>query len=470
MLEDIVEFFKDLPSIVGRAIKDIFLLVVDLTLWIRNFILGLFKLTFKMIKNLPTILIKIIKFVGVAIIRLPYVLLMIVKKLFIILKRLPMTIISVIKRSVKLLLKIPLLLVSLVKILPKILVKLPIALSKGVVKGGNSLVRGIGRLVMKIINLFIPKTPKQGIFLGLLILGAIIGTGVTLEKIGSIKFDTPPLVEGPGTVFFISIPAVLKNFPWVVDLSTVNPESVSFLFVNKGYGLPVSITVVSTWFIMAVIFFIFWKGTRNLQIIPGKFQAILESLYGAFDGLTGQMMNTWKKKYFSYISALLLFIVTSNIIAFFPIPKFSILKEGIKISPAFRTPTADLNTTVGLAILTTLIFTAVNLQTNGLREYIKGYFGPIFVMAPLNVIGEIAKPVNISLRLFGNMFAGSVITGLLYMATTKFGPLTAVVAPLHLYFDLFSGVVQGFVFTMLTMVYINGSYGDRTYQEELLAS
>ena len=88
----------------------------------------------------------------------------------------------------------------------------------------------------------------------------------------------------------------------------------------------------------------------------------------------------------------------------------------------------------------------------------KGFFSPLPIMAPLNVVGELAKPLNISVRLFGNMFAGSVIMGLLYKACPWVIP-----APLHLYFDLFSGLVQSFVFVTLSMVYIQSSLGDAEY-------
>jgi F-type H+-transporting ATPase subunit a len=100
------------------------------------------------------------------------------------------------------------------------------------------------------------------------------------------------------------------------------------------------------------------------------------------------------------------------------------------------------------------------MKTQGLIGYIKGLFQPIPVMFPINLVGELAKPTNISIRLFGNMFAGGVIMGLIYKAAPALIP-----APLHLYFDVFSGIVQSFVFIMLTMVYISGSVGDSEYDE-----
>ena len=95
-----------------------------------------------------------------------------------------------------------------------------------------------------------------------------------------------------------------------------------------------------------------------------------------------------------------------------------------------------------------------------LSNKICGFSGIIsnFLVQTLNVVGELAKPLNISVRLFGNMFAGSVIIGLLYRACPWVIP-----APLHLYFDLFSGLVQSFVFVTLSMVYIQSSLGDAEY-------
>ena len=137
------------------------------------------------------------------------------------------------------------------------------------------------------------------------------------------------------------------------------------------------------------------------------------------------------------------------------------VKNGVfEIFPAFRSPTADLNTTVCLALIVTFLFISINIKNNGILGYLKGFGDPTPVMVPLNIVGEFAKPLNISMRLFGNMFAGMVIMGLIYMAVPYFIP-----APLHLYFDLFAGLVQSFVFVTLSMVYVQGSLGDAEYTE-----
>ncbi|WP_373877226.1 F0F1 ATP synthase subunit A [Propionigenium maris] len=264
-----------------------------------------------------------------------------------------------------------------------------------------------------------------------------------------VGFETPPLVEGPKIMFFVPVPEFLHDFPFAMEMS---PGS---------FGLPVTITVISTWFVMAVLILIFRCASSNLDVLPSKKQAFFETLYEGLDSIVEGTLGSWKKKYYTYISTLLLFILFSNLLSFFPIPGISI-KDGIfTIAPAFRGPTADLNTTVGLALITTFTFLAASFKVGGPLGYIKGLFEPMPLMFPINLVGELAKPTNISIRLFGNMFAGMVIIGLLYTAAPAVVP-----APMHLYFDLFSGIVQSFVFIMLTMVYIQGSVDGHEYIED----
>lgn len=247
--------------------------------------------------------------------------------------------------------------------------------------------------------------------------------------LGPIEFTTGPLVSGPDIIFTV-------------------------------FGLPVSSTVVTTWFVIFCFFVFFKLGTRNLQLIPGKFQSILEGIYEFLDSTIEQILGPWKKKYYTYFATLFLFIFLSNIITFFPIPWARVENGVFTIYPAFRSPTADLNTTVCLAIITIILVIGVSIKNNGFLGYLKGFAAPNPIMLPLNIVGEVAKPINISMRLFGNMFAGMIIMGLIYMAVPYFVP-----AALHLYFDLFAGLVQSFVFVTLSLVYVQGSIGDTEYTE-----
>ena len=246
--------------------------------------------------------------------------------------------------------------------------------------------------------------------------------------LGPIEFTESSLVSGPDIIFSV-------------------------------FGLPVTSTVVTTWIILFIFFLIFKLGTKKLELVPGKFQSILEGIYEFLDSTIGQILGAWKK-YYTYFATLFMFIFLSNIIAFFPVPWARVQEGVLVIYPAFRSPTADLNTTVCLAMITTVMFISINIKNNGILGYLKGFADPTPVMLPLNIVGELAKPLNISMRLFGNMFAGGVIMGLVYMAVPYFVP-----AALHLYFDLFAGLVQSFVFVTLSMVYVQGSIGDKEYIE-----
>jgi len=277
-------------------------------------------------------------------------------------------------------------------------------------------------------------------FIGVAVVGAVIMNYILkiAVKAGAVSILTPPLVEGPKVVFFIPTP---HKFSFAMDLA------------DGKYGIPVTITVVTTWVLIALFFLIFNWGLRNLEMVPGKRQAFFETMYDVYSGLVTQMFGKRGKEFVVYISALISFIALSNITSFFPIPGISHNAAGqLVISPLLRSPSADINTTLGLALITTFMFIYVAIKENGIKGYVGGLCQPSPVMLPMNIIGDLAKPTNISMRLFGNAFAGMVIMGLLYMAAPAVIPV-----PLHLYLDLFQGLVQSFVFTMLTMVYIQGS-------------
>lgn len=132
-------------------------------------------------------------------------------------------------------------------------------------------------------------------------------------------------------------------------------------------------------------------------------------------------------------------------------------------------PTSDLNVIAGWAILVFILITKNKLKA-GLGYYLKGYAEPIPVMLPMNIISEVATPISMSFRHFGNVLSGSVISALVAWAlqgasNLLFGWLTSIPvlqvglpAILSAYFDVFSGCIQAFIFAMLTMLYISGGY------------
>jgi F-type H+-transporting ATPase subunit a len=192
-----------------------------------------------------------------------------------------------------------------------------------------------------------------------------------------------------------------------------------------------------TWIVMAALILFGFLATRRIGFIPNPFQIVGELLVSTFYGLTKEALNEeMAKKYFPLICSLFMFVLLAN---------------WLGVVPKLSEPTKDLNTPLGLGIMGFLIAHYSGIRTKGFKAYIKEYFEPIFFMAPLNVIGEVAKVVSISFRLFGNIMGGAIIILVVSHLIYNVG-----LPPLLIcFFSLFIGTIQAFVFTMLTLVYIS---------------
>ena len=196
-------------------------------------------------------------------------------------------------------------------------------------------------------------------------------------------------------------------------------------------------TIVMTWIVMAALILFGLLATRRIGFVPNPFQIVGELLVNTFYGLTKEALNEqMAKKYFPLICSLFMFVLLAN---------------WLGIIPKFSEPTKDLNTPLGLGIMGFLIAHHSGIKTKGFKAYVKEYFEPIFFMAPLNVIGEVAKVVSISFRLFGNIMGGAIII----LVVSHLIYSVALPPVLICFFSLFIGTIQAFVFTMLTLVYIS---------------
>jgi F-type H+-transporting ATPase subunit a len=130
---------------------------------------------------------------------------------------------------------------------------------------------------------------------------------------------------------------------------------------------------------------------------------------------------------------------------------FLLISNWLGIIPHLHEPTKDLNTPLSLGLMGFVIAHHAGIKSKGLKAYLKEYCSPIFFMLPLNVIGEIAKVVSVSFRLFGNIMGGSII-----ILVVSYLSYNLILPPLlNAFFGLFVGTIQAFVFTMLTVVYIS---------------
>ena len=209
---------------------------------------------------------------------------------------------------------------------------------------------------------------------------------------------------------------------------------------------------------------------------PGKMQIVMEEYYHFIENTFLTTFGKHKKTYIPFFAALFAFIMFSNLSTFlFPFIMMAVKENGIRtVKPFFRTPTADPNTTIGLSLVVIVVFLAVSIKQKSLKGYIKSLFEPMWFMFPLNVVDIFSKVLNTSMRLFGNMLAGLVIVGLLYslvgrgllqsmtnnMLKGSFSFSVGWPMLIQLYLDLFIGIVQAFVFTILSSVYIGEALGE----------
>ena len=232
-----------------------------------------------------------------------------------------------------------------------------------------------------------------------------------------------------------------------MGIEITGPKILGYLFGNEN--LPITETMRNAWIIMAFILFLCVFLTHRMQKIPQGKQALAEKAVIMVDNLVDSSMGPNCRAFSPYIATLLMFSFCGSMASLF----------------FMRPVTGDLNTTLGWALITFALITFNKIKYNGLGGYLKGFTEPVFVMAPLNVLSEVATPVAMSFRHFGNIAGGLVITTLLMAAMEGLSnlllgflpvPLLQIGLPgvLSLYFDCFTSAMQAFIFSMLTMAYV----------------
>lgn len=239
---------------------------------------------------------------------------------------------------------------------------------------------------------------------------------------------------------------------------TINGPKILWTLPFFG-GIRITESIVNGWIVVAIITGVCIFLTRNLSVDkPSKRQMIAETLVGMLSNLVDNTMG--KKWHFfkPYIGGLFAFSFCSGVLSV----------------TGLRSPTADYSVALGMALITFILVQFYNLTTKGPVGYITRFTKPIWVMTPLNLLSEVATPVSMSLRQFGNMASGVVITGLLYGALAALSsfllgwvpntfinswPIFQVGLPavLSVYFDLFTSTIQAYIFCMLTMVFVSGA-------------
>lgn len=213
--------------------------------------------------------------------------------------------------------------------------------------------------------------------------------------------------------------------------------------VSGRWGQIDFMTMIMSWIVIGLLVALALAFRRSLrqpvEAKPNRVQALLDlTIHFVESQLTSNFASErLARKLFPFIGTLFLFILFSN---------------WISIIPYLESPTKNLNVTFSFALLVLFMSQFYAARMKGLRKYLKGFIEPYPFMLPLNIVGEMAKPLSHAFRLFGNMFGGAIMLSIMYsFAITSWGlPLV-----INMFYGLFQGGIQAFVFSILAVAYIN---------------
>jgi F-type H+-transporting ATPase subunit a len=197
--------------------------------------------------------------------------------------------------------------------------------------------------------------------------------------------------------------------------------------------------VTYTWFIVALLALLSFLATRRLEVYPGRLQNVMETVVDVLHTLLEDTMGHHGRKFFPLIATLGIFILTANLLG---------------IIPGFESPTANINTNAAMALVVFFSTHVVGVMNHGLK-YFKQFLGPVWwltpLMMPIEIIGHIARPLSLTVRLFGNIMGEDLVLGVVLFLVPFLVPLPVFVLM------IFTSLIQTLVFMLLAMMYISGA-------------
>jgi len=201
--------------------------------------------------------------------------------------------------------------------------------------------------------------------------------------------------------------------------------------------LEITSTVVNTWVMMLLLGIGAFVIGRNLKLRPGPVQNMLEWIIEAIENLIREMVGVEDTTIFlPVVGTLAFFIGFANLVG---------------LIPGLKCPTPDINTPLAMALVVFFSVPYFGIRTRGLLNYLKHYVEPIFLMLPIEIASEIARTFSLTFRLFGNILGEEIIISILFIVMPLFVPV-----PMML-FSIFTGLLQAYIFALLTCVYIGGA-------------
>jgi len=197
--------------------------------------------------------------------------------------------------------------------------------------------------------------------------------------------------------------------------------------------------VTMTFIVVLIVLYLGVLANKKHAEIPGRTQNVLELLVKGVYNMCDDVMGVEGRPYIPLIFGIGLYVAFSNFIG---------------LVPGFLAPTSNLNSTLAPALVVFFVYQYIGIRKHG-AHYIKHFLGPVGWLAPLmlviELIGHLARPLSLSMRLFGNIFGEDLVVIILFM-------LVPFLVPLPLFFlGLFTSALQAYVFMMLSMIYISGA-------------
>ncbi|ADL33897.1 ATP synthase F0 A subunit AtpB2 [Butyrivibrio proteoclasticus B316] len=204
-------------------------------------------------------------------------------------------------------------------------------------------------------------------------------------------------------------------------------------FGNGKYDIYESVVVM--WIIMAILFIALLILTRDFKVHNiSKRQAAIESFVVWIRKIIGGSLGEKGERYTDYIVSILIFLGAANMIGLL----------------GFIPPTMDINVTAALAFMSIVLVEVAAIREKGAKGWLKGFAKPMAIVLPMNIMELAIRPLSLCMRLFGNIIGATVIMELIKMVLPAVLPV-----PFCLYFDIFDGLIQAYVFVFLTSLYIN---------------
>ncbi|MFZ5845052.1 MAG: F0F1 ATP synthase subunit A [Patescibacteria group bacterium] len=226
--------------------------------------------------------------------------------------------------------------------------------------------------------------------------------------------------------------------------------------IFRLWGFPITNSLLTTWLVMLILILFAYLATRHFKKIPSRFQVFVEILVGGLHDFFSRITGSYIRDLFPVTATLFIFIIVANWSGLLPgvgtigFYHEAELKE-IKFVPILRAPTADINTTLALALIAIFLVQYYGFKVSGLK-YGKKFINltnPIFFFVGiLEIISDLSKIISFTFRLFGNIFAGEVLLAVIAFLIPFIVPLP------FLALELFVGFIQALVFSMLYSVFV----------------